>query len=110
MTAVDETVATPAPVPLGWRIALAVLFAVLTGWFLFAAVSNLIALPALYEAQGYAAYIPWTTLVLGVVLPPAFYLAALLLGRRRMLSARVVLFAAALAATAATSLSLYVLA
>lgn len=98
-----------ASVPLGWRIGVAVVFAALYGWFLFAAASNLIALPALYTAQGFAEYIPWTTLVLGVVVPPVAYLVALLLGRRRTLSARVVVFSAGLAATAAAALSLYVL-
>jgi hypothetical protein len=94
--------------PLGWRIALAALFAVLYGWFLFAAASNLVALPTLYIAQGYAAFIPWVPLVLGVVAPVVLYAAALLLGRRQVFSTRVLVFAAGLAATAATSLALYV--
>ncbi len=103
---------TPEPqadVPLAWRIVLAVVFAALYGWFLFAAASNLFALPALYAAQGYDEYIPWTTLVIGVIVPPAAYIAALVLGRGRVLSARVVVLAAGLAATAAVALSLYVL-
>ena len=100
----------PDAVPLGWRIAVAVVFAALYGWFLFAATSNLVALPTLYAAQGYAEYTPWATLIAGVVLPPVLYAVALLLGRRRMLSTRVVVLATGLAATAATSLSLYVLA
>lgn len=107
----DETPAVDAetaPAPLGWRIAVAVVFAVLSGWFLFGAVSNLVSLPPLYTAQGYAEYIPWTALVLGVVAPPVLYAAALLVSRGRILSTRVVVFAAALAATAATSLSLFV--
>ena len=94
--------------PLGWRIAVAAVFAVLYGWFLFTASSNLIALPALYTAQGYDDFIPWVPLVLGVVTPPLLYAGALLLGRRRVLSTRVLVFAAGLAAAAATSLALYV--
>ena len=109
MTDIDLETGTASGVPLGWRIGLAVLFAALYGWFLFSAVSNLVALPPLYEAQGYAEYTPWATLILGVVLPPVFYLVALLVGRGRMLSPRVVAFAAGLGATAATSLALYVL-
>jgi hypothetical protein len=42
--------------------------------------------------------------------PPLLFAAALLIGRRRMLSTRVLVLAAGLAATAATSFSLYVLA
>lgn len=98
-----------APPSLGWRVGVAALFAVLYGWFLFTATSTLIALPALYAAQGFAEYTPWVTLVLGVVLPPVLYAAALLLGRGRALSTRVLVFAAGLAATAATSFALYVL-
>jgi hypothetical protein len=94
--------------PLGWRIAVAAVFALLYGWFLFTASSNLIALPALYAAQGYAEFTPWVPLVLGVVAPPLLYAAALVLGARRILSTRVLVFAAGLAATAATSLALYV--
>lgn len=101
--------ASAASVPLAWRIGVAVVFALLYGWFLFAAVSNLVALPALYELQGVPEYTPWTTLVAGVVVPPVAYLAALVLGRGRALSARVVVLAAGLAATAAVALSLYVL-
>ncbi|RQP11566.1 MAG: hypothetical protein EAS51_05485 [Microbacteriaceae bacterium] len=110
MSAHDATRVQAASVPLGWRIGVAVIFAALYGWFLFSAVSNLVALPALYTAQGFAEYIPWTPLVLGVIVPPVAYLAALLMGRGRALSARVVVFAAGLAATAAAALSLYVLA
>ncbi len=110
MSGADVIEPPVASVPLGWRIGLAVVFAALYGWFLFSAVSNLVALPALYAAQGFDEYIPWTTLVLGVIVPPVTYLAALLLGRGRPLSARVVVFAAGLAATAAVALTLYVLA
>lgn len=94
---------------LGWRIAVAAVFAALYGWFLFTATSTLIALPPLYAAQGVAEFTPWVTLVLAVVVPPVFYVAALLLGRGRVLSTRVLVFAAGLAATAATSFVFYVL-
>lgn len=106
------TATAPEPVevpPLGWRIGVAVLFAALYGWFLFRAVSTLVALPALYAAQGFGEFIPWVQLVLGVVLPPVLYVAALLLGRGGVLSTRVLVFAAGLAATAATSFTLYAL-
>ena len=94
--------------PLGWRIAVAAVFALLYGWFLFTASSNLIALPALYAAQGYAEFTPWVPLVLGVVAPPLLDSAALGRGGRRMHSPRVLVLAAGLAATAATSLALFV--
>jgi hypothetical protein len=94
--------------PLGWRIAVAAVFALLYGWFLFTASSNLIALPALYAAQGYAEFTPWVPLVLGVVAPPRLVGAALGGGGRRRRTPRVRVFAAGLAATAATSLALFV--
>lgn len=97
-------------IPLSWRIVLAVVFALLFGWFEFTAVSNLVALPQLYRAQGYAELVPWATLVVGAVVPPVLFVAALLLGRARALSTRVLVFAAGLAATAATALALYIFA
>lgn len=85
----------------------ALVFAALTGWFLFQAIGNLIGTPRAYENFGWADRVPWAILIAGVVLPVVFYVGALLVGRGRLLTERVLVFAAALAATAATSFSLY---
>ena len=86
-------------------IVVALLFAALHGWALFQGVANLVALPAYYEATGLGAFTPWWLLVLGVVAPVATYLAALLLGRGRILSHRVALLAVSLATANAFVLS-----
>jgi hypothetical protein len=72
---------------------------------LFQGVSNLVALPAYYAQLGIAAYTPWCLLVLGVAIPPVAYVAALLLGRRRLVTHRVALLAVSLATVNALVLS-----
>jgi hypothetical protein len=72
---------------------------------LFQGVSNLVALPAYYAQLGIAAYTPWWLLVLGVAIPPVAYVAALLLGRRRLVTHRVALLLVSLATSNALVLS-----
>lgn len=78
-------------------------FAVLFALALFGPISNLVALPAVYEAYGIGDAVPWALLVLAVALPVVFYVAALLLGRGRAPFERAVTFTVALA----TSFALY---
>jgi len=82
-----------------------IVFAVLFGYPLFEGISNLIALPAVYEAEGIGGAVPWYLLVTGVVAPVILYLGALLLGRGRELFPRALMLAVGLAATNATFLS-----
>ena len=84
---------------------IAVVFGLLHLWALFQGVSNLIALPGFYAQSGLAAYTPWWLLVLGVLVPVATFVAAVLLGRRRMLSHRVALLVVSLATANAFVLS-----
>lgn len=58
-------------------------FAVLFALALVIPVSDLGALPAIYEAGGAGDAVPWALLVLSVVLPPALYAVGVLLGRGR---------------------------
>ena len=74
-------------------------FAVLFGLALFGPVSSLVALPAVYEAYGIGAAVPWALLLLAVALPVVLYVAALLLGRGRVPFERAVIFTVALAAS-----------
>jgi hypothetical protein len=89
-------------------VVLAVVFGLLFAWFLYQAIGNLVNVPAAYEQVGYGDRIPWGILLAGVGLPVVLFAGAAWLGLRRSLSQRVILFAAALGATAATSFSLYV--
>lgn len=87
------------------KIVIAIVFGALHLWALFQGVSNLIALPGFYAQSGLAAYTPWWLLVLGVLVPVATFVAAVLLGRRRMLSHRVALLVVSLATANAFVLS-----
>ena len=89
-------------------IVLAVVFGLLFAWFLYQAIGNLVNVPPAYEQVGYGDRIPWGILLAGVGLPVVLFAGAAWLGIRRSLSQRVILFAAGLGATAATSFSLYV--
>jgi hypothetical protein len=87
------------------KILLPIVFGILHLWALFQGVSNLIALPGFYAQSGLAAYTPWWLLVLGVLVPVITFVAALVVGRRRMLSHRVALLVVSLATANAFVLS-----
>jgi len=101
----EEADAAAAPAGRVATIVVAIVFAVLYGYTLLLAVSNLVAVPALLDEQNIDASPPWPLLILGVVVPPVLYLAAVLLGRQRPLLARALLFAVGLGATNALFLT-----
>ena len=80
-------------------IVVALVFAVLFALALVAPVSDLVALPGLYEAYGIGDAVPWPLLVLSVALPPLLYVVGLLLGRGRAPFARALILTVALAAS-----------
>jgi hypothetical protein len=97
-----------APVPAPGRVSIVLvtlLFAVLHGYTLLLAISNLVALPGVYELFGIGDAVPWWLLVIGVAAPVVLFVAAVLLGRRRSLAHRVLLLAVSLGATNAVALS-----
>ena len=81
-------------------IVLAVVFAVLFAYPEFQSISNLISYPAYAGPQT-----PWPLLILSVVVAPVLYAGALLLGRRRPLFSRALLFAVGLGAANALLLA-----
>jgi hypothetical protein len=87
-------------------VVLALVFAALFGVALVPAISDLLALPAYYALLGLEGSVPWPLLVLRVAVPPVLFVAALLIGRRRPLTARALVFAAALAAAFALGLGI----
>ena len=87
------------------KIVVWVVFALLYAYPLFEGISNLVALPPFYDANGIGAAVPWWLLVIGVAAPVLLYLAALWIGRSRELFARTLLLAVGLAATNALVLS-----
>lgn len=90
-------------------ILIPVVFAVLFALALVGPISNLIALPQLYEAYGIGGATPWALLVAAVVVPVALYAGGLLLGRGRAPLARALLLTVALAVSFATYLTIVAL-
>jgi hypothetical protein len=80
-------------------------FALLYAYPLFEGISNLIAVPPYYDANGIGGAVPWWLLVIGVTAPVLLYLAALWIGRGRELFPRALILAVGLAATNALVLS-----
>ena len=86
------------------------LFALLFAYDLWEAIGTAVALPASYEAIGFdPATIPWWIVVLYVLVPPVTFVLAIAAGRRQRVFGRALLFAVALAVSAALSLGLIAL-
>lgn len=99
----EDALAPPGPLA---SVLVAAVFALLFGYGLFQALSNLVALPRIYETFGIAAATPWWALVVGVGVPPLFFFLAVLLGRGRALVNRALILAVGLGASNAVALSL----
>lgn len=77
------------------------------GWFVFDGLSSLVGLPELYSQLGVEPdRVPWFALWLGVVQPVVFFLAAIMVGRRLSLTRFTLVLIVALAAIAATRLTI----
>lgn len=84
----------------------ALVFAALFALALIPAISDVVALPGLYDLLGIGDSVPWPLLVLRVAVPVVLYVVALLLGRGRPAFARVLLFTTALAVSFALALGI----
>jgi hypothetical protein len=83
----------------GWAsIAVAIVFGLLNAYVLWNAIGNLITLP-----KEFGSVTPWWLLILDVAAPVVFYVVAFVLGRRRSLGARAILFLLALAVVACST-------
>ena len=92
------------------KVVVWVVFALLFAYPLFEGISNLIAVPPYYEANGIGGSVPWWLLVIGVAAPVLLYLAAVWIGRGRELFPRALILAVGLATTNALVLSVVSLA
>ena len=107
MTDMDATATPRYGVP---SLIVAIVFALLFAYDLWEAIGTAIALPASYGASGFdPAAIPWWIVVLYLLVPPVTFVLALLAGRRQTVFGRALLFAVALAVSAALSLGLIAL-
>ncbi len=101
---------TPRAVPRWASGVVIALFGLFYAWDLWEAVSTMFELPVFYEAYGYdVGALPWWVLIVMVALPVLVFAAAVVLGRRRSLLARVVLLLVGLSVVAALTLGLIAL-
>lgn len=84
---------------------LALLFAILFALSLVTPVSELVALPLYYDANGIGSATPWPVLVAAVVVPVVLYVIALLLGRGRLAFERALILTVGLAVSFALHLA-----
>jgi hypothetical protein len=86
-------------------VIVAVVFAVMFALALITPVSELVALPQYYAANGIGEATPWPVLIAAVAVPVVLYVVALLLGRRRAPFERALVLLVALAASFALHLA-----
>jgi hypothetical protein len=94
-----------------WPVwAIAIVFAVLYSYALWVGVGNAVGVPQTSAAMFNLGISPigWIVLILGIVVSPAFFLAALLLGRGRRLYVRALIYFTGLCAVSAVMSSLVV--
>lgn len=89
------------------RIVIPVVFAIVFALALIAPVSDLGALPAIYDAYGIGDSTPWALLVLNVLAPPVLFVLGLLIGRGRPPMARVLVLIVAAAVAFAIYFSVF---
>jgi hypothetical protein len=110
---------TPVKVRYGWAsVAIAILFGLFYAYDLFSAISNVVGVTSQlgnYNAQRAVVKldpvpVPWVWLVIDLIAPPVLFGLAFVLGRRRTLVERFVVFLIGFGALSALSLSVIALA
>jgi hypothetical protein len=96
-------VAKPAITPLG--LVVAGLFGLVYAYFVYQAIANLIELPKSYAAIGLGDSVPWVLLVIGLLIPVLVYVLAFILGLRRRVVDKAVIFVMGIAVTAGLAFS-----
>jgi len=88
-------------------IAVAIVFGLVYAYYLFDAIRSTVVLPAAYEnAVGLTvADAPWTLLIIADLIPVVIYVVAFVLGRRRNVLGRALIFLAGLGVVATLTLS-----
>jgi len=99
----------------GWpSAAIALAFALLYGYDLWEAITNATELPKQYAEIAKLGIpvgdVPWTLIIANMLIPPVVYLFAVVLGLRRSVFGRAVLFAVGLALVAVLSLDIIAIA
>lgn len=102
---VDEPTEAPAPVAVKPAITplslvIAGLFGFVYAYFVYQAIRNILELPKSYEAIELSASVPWALLVIGLVIPVAIYVLAFVIGLRRPVLDKAIIFVMGIAVTA----------
>ena len=91
---------------LGWlSLTVAALFGLLYAYDEWEAIGNLAGLPSRYEAIGFAASTPWALLIASLAFPIVIFVVAFVIGLRRSVGVKALLFIAGLAVSNALALS-----
>lgn len=86
------------------------LFGLFYAYDLWEAVSNLIELPPVYGLYGLdASFVPWWLLWIGVLIPPAIFALAVVIGRRRGVGGKALILLVGLTLVAGLSLGVIAL-
>ena len=91
---------------LGWlSLTLAALFGLFYAYDVWEAVGNLVGVPHYYEAIGFSASTPWVLLIAALVFPFVIFVVVFLLGIRRNVGEKALLYVTGLAVSNALALS-----
>ena len=91
---------------LGWLgLTLAALFGLFYAYDVWEAVGNLVGVPHYYESVGFAASTPWALLIAALVFPFVIFIIVFVLGIRRNVGEKALLFITGLAVSNALALS-----
>ena len=91
---------------LGWlSLTLAAVFGLFYAYDVWEAVGNLVGVPHYYEAIGFSASTPWVLLIAALVFPFVIFVVVFLLGIRRNVGEKALLYITGLAVSNALALS-----
>jgi hypothetical protein len=91
---------------LGWlSLILAALFGLFYAYDVWEAVGNLVGVPYFYDAVGFSASTPWALLISALVFPFVIFVIVFVLGIRRNVGEKALLYVAGLAVSNALALS-----
>ena len=91
-------VVKPALTPLS--LVIAGLFGFVYAYFVYQAIRNIIELPKSYDAIGLSDSVPWVLLVIGLAIPVILYVLAFIIGLRRPVLDKAVIFIMGIAVAA----------
>jgi uncharacterized membrane protein len=96
----DATAAPKKPALTWHSLVIAGLFGLLYAYFVYQAIGNIIELPKSYDAIGLSDSVPWVLLVIGLFIPVVVYVLAFIIGLRRPVLDKAIIFVMGITITA----------